>query len=66
MPVKVEKSYERWSVKYTLIGPEQEVEAKAAELMEEWPTPGYGTRITYRGWQGPDRVLIVSRSHSCD
>lgn len=66
MPVKVEKSYDSWSVRYTLTGPEKEVEAKAADLMEEWPTPGYGTSIVYRGWQGPDRVLVVSRFRSCD
>lgn len=66
MPVKVEKSYDSWSVKYTLTGPEQEVEAKAVDLMQEWPTPGYGTSIVYRGWRGADRVLVVSRSRSCD
>lgn len=66
MPVKVEKSYDSWSVKYTLIGPDKEVEAKAADLMIAWPTPGYGTSITYRGWKGADRVLVVSRSQSCD
>jgi hypothetical protein len=66
MPVNIEKTYDSWFVKYTLAGPEKEVEAKAADLMQEWPTPGYGTNIVYRGWKGADRVLVVSRSRSCD
>jgi len=66
MPVKVEKSYDSWSVKYNLDRPGARDRGQAAELMEEWPTPGYGTSIVYRGWRGADRVLIVSRSRSCD
>lgn len=66
MSVKIETAYDRWRVRYTLTGPEQEVEAKVVELLEEWPTPGYGTAVTHRGWDGTDRVVVVSRSRSCD
>lgn len=51
-----------FSTTYAIHGSETYVEEQIAKLMRDYPSPGYGTRVTLRGL-GHARV---TRSNSCD
>lgn len=57
-----ERYGDAFSTTYAIRGSETYVEEQIAKLMRDYPSPGYGTRVTQRGL-GHARV---TRSNSCD